>query len=110
MDDLSWLPVEEDGGADGWATLEQMPAATSLLLNEIGQTYAPFMVANGEALMSGNEEVVCDVNGDTYRQAPFAYQGKCLHWLREGYQALSDKDRTRVDAVLADTGCEVLFA
>lgn len=111
MDDLSWLPVQDSAGShDGWVTLEELPAATRLLLAEIGQTYAPFMVANGQALMSGASEVVCELNGDTYRQAPFAYQGKCLHWLRQGYQALSDQDRARVDSVLAGTGCEVLFA
>ncbi len=106
MDDLSWLPVEGD---DGWVTLETLPAGTRLLLEEIGRTYAPFMVANAEALMSGADEVVCDIDGATYRQGPFKYQGKCYQWLREGYAALSDDDRVRVDAVLAGTGCEVLF-
>ena len=107
MDDLSWLPVEGD---DGWCTLETLPAATRSLLGEIGGTYAPFMVANAEALMSGADEVVCTIGGQTYRQGPFAYQGKCLQWMREGYAALSDDDRARVDSVLDGTGCEVLFA
>ena len=87
-----------------------LPAATRKLLDEIGSTYAPFMVANAQALMSGADEVVCEINGQTYRQGPFAYQGKCLKWLRDGYAALTDTDRSRVDAVLAGTGCEVLFA
>ena len=80
------------------------------MLHEIGQTYAPFMIANAEALASGADEVVCDIEGGTYRQAPFKYQGKCLQWLREGYAALSDDDRARVDRALAGTGCEVLVA
>ncbi len=107
MDDLSWLPVD---GEAGWSSLDSIPPATTRLLHEIGQTYAPFMVANAQALMAGADEVVCDVDGGTYRQAPFKYQGKCLQWLREGYAALSDADRSRVDAVLAGTGCEVLLA
>jgi glutathione S-transferase len=107
MDDLSWLPVDGDAG---WSPLDSLPSATTRLLHEIGQTYAPFMVANAEALMSGADEVVCAIEGGTYRQAPFKYQGKCLQWLREGYAALSDDDRSRVDAVLAGTGCEVLIA
>ena len=107
MDDLSWLPVEND---EGWVTLEDLPAATKSLLAEMGQTYAPFMVANAAALMSGADEVVCAVAGETYRQAPFKYQGKCMQWLTEGYGALSDGDRARVDAVLEGTGCEVMFA
>ena len=106
MDDLSWLPVEGDRG---WASLEALPRATRLLLNEIGTTYAPFMIANAQALMAGADEVVCDIDGQTYRQGPFGYQGKCLGWIRDEYNALSDTDRDRVDAVLTGTGCEVLF-
>jgi len=107
MDDLSWLPVE---GNEGWVSLESLPTATTKLLHEIGSTYAPFMVANAKALMAGADEVACDINGTTYRQAPFGYQGKCLAWLREEYAALTDTDRQRVDAALKDTGCEILVA
>ena len=106
MDDLSWLPVEGD---QGWRTLDALPRATTDLLREIGKTYAPFMIANAQALMAGADEVACDIAGHTYRQAPFAYQAKCLQWLREQYRALSDVNRQRVDAFLEGTGCEVLF-
>ncbi len=107
MDDLGWLPVDGD---DGWQPLEDLPAATTKLLHEIGATYAPFMIANARALMSGADEVVCEIEGGTYRQGPFKYQAKCLQWLREDYAALSEADRERVDTVLAGTGCEVLVA
>jgi glutathione S-transferase len=125
MDDLAWLPVpdvaEDDGqhagadhsandGADhGWVTLEDLPGATRDLLTEIGRTYAPFMVANAEALMSGADEMVCQIDGREYRQAPFGYQGKCLMWLRAAYEALTDTDRSRVDAALDGTGCDQLL-
>ena len=113
MDDASWLPVEGD---QGWASLDALPQATTLLLSEIGRTYAPFMAANAHALVAGEDEVVCDItsvdgqSSATYRQGPFKYQAKCLQWLREAYQALSDIDRSRVDTVLAGTGCEPLVA
>jgi len=106
MDDLSWLPVQRD---QGWASLEALPPATTKLLHEIGSTYAPFMVANAQALLSGDAEVVCQIHGETYRQGPFGYQGKCLQWLRNEYQALSETDQARVEAVLEGTGCEVLL-
>jgi hypothetical protein len=105
-DDLSWLPVEGDGG---WVSLESLPSATRRLLQEIGATYVPFLLANADALETGKDEVVCEILGDTYRQGPFAYQGKCLKWLRRDHAALSDTDRERVDAVLAGTGCEAMF-
>jgi hypothetical protein len=106
MDDLSWLEVD-DGG---WASIDEIDPATNDLLGEIGRSYTPFMVANAEALQSGTDEVICQIEGKEYRQAPFKYQGKCLMWLRQGYAALSDDDRARVDAVLSGTGCEPLFA
>ncbi len=107
MDDLSWLPVTE---GEGWDALDGLDTATTDLLSEIGRTYAPFMVANAEALQSGAEEVVCDIDGREYRQGPFKYQGKCLQWLREAYAELDDGDRQRVDSVLTGTGCEPLVA
>jgi hypothetical protein len=111
MDDLSWLPVPGgDTGNDGWSSVEQLDPAVRELLSEAGRTYAPFMLANAQALMSGAEEVVCEVEGGEYRQGPFKYQGKCLQWLREGYAALADVDRIRVDEVLAGTGCEQLVS
>jgi len=126
MDDLSWLPVEEDGavagagagagaGDGGWMSIDDLDPATHDLLAECGRTYAPFLVANAQALMSGADEVVCEIVGldgqsREYRQAPFGYQGKCLQWLREAYGALNDADRSRVDAVIDGTGCEQLFA
>ncbi len=111
-DDLSWLPVDGD---DGWASIHDLDPAVKDLLGECGRTYAPFLAANAEALMSGADEVVCEIVGldgkvREFRQAPFGYQGKCLKWLRDAYAALSDADRERVDGVLAGTGCEQLFA
>ena len=39
----------------------------------------------------------------------FKYQAKCLGWLRDGHNALSDNERGAVDAMLAGSGCEALF-
>jgi glutathione S-transferase len=107
MDDLAWLPVDGD---HGWATIDDLPTSTTDLLHEIGRTYAPFMIANADALMSGADEVVCEAAGREYRQRAFGYQGKCLRWLREAHAALGDADRERVAAVLDGTGCEPLVA
>ena len=90
-------------------SLESLPVATTRLLHEIGSTYVPFLLANADALINGKDEVVCEIHGQTYRQGPFPYQGKCLQWLRRDYEALGEADRNRVAAVLAGTGCEALF-
>ena len=54
-------------------------------------------------------QVECEIDGRKWVQKPFSYQGKCLRWLREQYAALGSGDRSAVDALLAGTGCEVLF-
>lgn len=107
VDDLAWWPVEGD---EGWGTLDALGTTVHDLLAEAGRTYAPFMLANDEALRAGAAEVVCEIEGAEYRQGPFKYQGKCLQWVREAYAGLDAADRGRVDAALAGTGCEILLA
>jgi glutathione S-transferase len=106
-DDLSWWTTTGD---DGWVGRNDIPTTTIALLHEIGRTYAPFMIANAEALQAGTEEMVCEIDGQEYRQGPFAYQGKCLTWLREQYATLSPGDRAATDALLAGTGCDQLIS
>jgi hypothetical protein len=68
------------------------------------------MVANDAALDDGADELVCEIDGHEYRQAPFRYQGKCLGWIRDGYGTLEAASRQAVDSVLSGTGCEQLLA
>lgn len=105
-DDLSWWDVNGD---DGWTDRGSVPAVTLALLPEIGRTYAPFLLANNAALEAGDETFDCVIDGHPYSQGTFVYQRKCLAWLREQHAALGAADRSAVDALLAGTGCEVLF-
>ena len=107
MDDLSWWRVDGD---DGWDAAEDLADSTRAMLVEAGRTYAPFMVANASAVADGTNEVVCEIDGDEYRQSPFKYQAKCLGWIRDEYARLTDHDRQRVDDALDGTGCDVLVA
>jgi len=107
VDDLSSWPVADEQG--GWDATDALAPTVRRLLGEAGRTYAPFMVANAAALRSGADEMVCTIDGQTYSQSPFGYQGKCLVWLSEQYSALADADRATVDLLLAGTGCEILF-
>ena len=105
VEDLSGL--EPTG--DDWIHRD-LPATLRALLGEVGRVYAPFLLANAKALASGAERVECEIDGRSWVQRPFPYQGKCLMWLRERYAALSAGDRSAVDGLLAGTGCEVLLA
>jgi glutathione S-transferase len=103
MDDLS-------GHRDGDWLAEDQFGSLQELLTEIGRTYVPFLIANGEAVASGAEIVEAEIDGRRWQQPPFAYQAKCLVALRDAHKALSADSRTRVDEILAGTGCEALFA
>jgi glutathione S-transferase len=106
MEDLGWLDVSDDD----WLPRDAARAGLRPLLEEIGRVYAPFLLANAAALERGAEQVECEIDGRKWVQAPFRYQGKCLQALRAAHAALSSGDRAFVDAALAGSGCEALFA
>ena len=105
VEDLSGLAIDHEV----WIARDAIPATLTALLSEVGRVYAPFLLGNAAALESGAERVECTIDDRKWIQKPFPYQGKCLAWLRDDYAALSDDDRSAVDAILAGTGCEALF-
>ncbi len=105
VDDLSGLACDEDD----WVSRDALPSTLTGIFKQIGSYYAPVLLANAKALMDGDAQVDTEIDGARWVQQPFAYQGKCLQWLREERAALSDVDRMFVDDVLAGTGCEQLF-
>jgi len=105
VEDLSGLAIENEA----WTARDDIPASLTALLAEVGRVYAPFLLGNAAALESGAEQVECTIDDRKWVQKPFPYQGKCLGWLRQDYASLSGEDRSAVDAILAGTGCEVLF-
>jgi glutathione S-transferase len=110
---IAWTTFIEDlSGEDDtdWASVDALPSGITALLSEIGRTYAPLLLANARAVMAGAEKVETEIDGRAWEQAPFPYQAKCLKALRDQYAALDDGARGAVDAVLAGTGCDALFA
>jgi glutathione S-transferase len=112
---VAWVDCVEDlSGLDpqsrDWVDADALPQTVRALLAEIGRVYAPFLLANAAALATGADSVECEIDGRAWRQKPFPYQGKCLVELRRAHAALAAGDRARVDAMLAGTGCEALFA
>jgi glutathione S-transferase len=105
VEDLSGLePTEAD-----WFDPTALPATVTALLREIGRVYPPLLLANDAALQAGAEQFSTTIDGQPWAQQTFAYQGKCLAWLRRDYQALSATDRATVDRALAGSGCEALL-
>jgi glutathione S-transferase len=112
---VAWVDIVEDlsgleARPEDWMPRDAFPGSLRDLFVEVGRVYVPFLLANAAAVARGSEEVECEIDGRTWRQRPFPYQAKCLQWLREGHAALAAGDRAWVDARLAGTGCEALFA
>jgi hypothetical protein len=112
---VAWVDVVEDlsglePAAGDWTSREGVPDTLRALLAEVGRVYAPFLLANAEALRRGSERVECTIDGRAWVQQPFPYQGKCLQALRASYAALAPADHGAVDGLLAGTGCERLLA
>lgn len=108
VDLVEELSGQEPGDA-GWISRDALPDTLRALFSEVGRVYAPFLLANSDALARGADQVEGVIDGRPWRQKPFPYQGKCLAWLRESHAALAPGDRQGVDAFLAGTGCEALF-
>jgi hypothetical protein len=106
VEDLSGL---EPTPAD-WIAANAIPATLRDFLKEAGRTYVPVMRANAHALATGADRVETEIDGKPWVQQPFPYQGKCLRWLREAYDALAEADRRTVNSILDGTGCEPLVA
>ena len=105
MEDMSGLsPRDSD-----WIDPAAIPDTLLGLLKEIGRVYPPVMLANAKALMNGAEQVETEVEGLPWRQPPFAYQAKCLQWLRASHGALTGASRARIDALMQAAGCASMF-
>ena len=50
-----------------------------------------------------------EIDGCIWRQKSFPYQAKCLMWINEEYNLLSDIDKVKVNDLLKGTGCEKLI-
>jgi len=105
VEDLSGLePKESD-----WIESDQIPETLSEIFKEVGRTYAPFLLANAEAVGAGKEEWEAEIDGKLWKQMSFVYQAKCLTWIREEFGKLNGKEKTKVLQLLEGSGCEVLI-
>jgi glutathione S-transferase len=110
----AWVEVVEDLSGyivsdDDWLNIDNPPDTLKAILAEVGRIYAPYLIGNAKAVTERANKLEMVLDGQQWEQNPFTYQAKCLHWLREAYAALGDKDRGRVDTVLEGTGVLQLF-
>ena len=108
----SWTrQLDDASGLEGewYADNEPLPAATFGLLRLAAETYLPFLVANAAAAERGEARFEVKLLGQTYAQAPFGYQGKCLVALRQRFSTLDNSSLDTIVPVLEETGCLPYF-
>jgi hypothetical protein len=99
MDDLSGHEGEWRDPAAPW------PAVVTALLQMAGEVYLPFLTANAAALTDGKPTFRFSALGLPYEQGAFGYQRKCLERLRTLHASLPSDAKTRLEPLLAATGC-----
>ena len=105
MEDLCGLELNEVS----WCELGVSPETLKNLFKEVGKFYVPALLANARALREKKSTWEAEINDGLWSQETFAYQGKCLGWIRDEYEKLSDQDRLEVDLILDGTGCQELL-
>ena len=110
MEDLSGYQIT---ATNGWAIEPDEglpPTLYQLLKHVVGRFYVPYMLANAQAWERGEDHATFeDSESRSWASAPFKYQTKCVGWLRETYQSLSQPNRQVFDKFINGTGCENLF-
>ena len=111
---VAWVDILEDlSGHDventSWTSLEESPDTLKNILKEVGKMYVPALLANADALIKGAEIWEAEIDGAIWKQKTFNYQGKCLAWIKEEFDALNKDDKLRVKEYLQGTGCEILL-
>ena len=66
------------------------------------------LIANAKALENGDETWETEIDGIVWSQKAFPYQAKCLKWIREEFETLSEEGMAKVLEILDGSGCERL--
>ena len=109
----SWTrQLDDASGLEGewYPDNAALPEATVGLLRLASETYLPLLVANAAAAERGDEKFEVKLLGQTYAQAPFGYQGKCLAALRRRFAALDNSSLDEIVPVLEETRCFHYFS
>lgn len=80
-----------------------LPTLEPLLAGQVGALFCPWTLANEAAIAAGKESFSVELAGRRFSQAPQKYHARSLAALRARLAALDD--RSRLDPILARTGC-----
>lgn len=110
----AWTEVLEDLSGyetlgDDWLTPEQLPPTLLALLDEVGRIYVPYLLANAKAVEDKQDIFHMELDGRPWQQHPFAYQEKCLQWIRQEHSQLSSSQKDQLTLLIQSTGINALL-
>lgn len=91
----------DNGGYETWDTLA--PTLMPFLTDQVGGLFAPWTIANAEAMAAGKEEFSVGLKGQSFTQVPQKYHAKSLEVLRQKYAPVADD--AELSQVMEATGC-----
>ena len=111
---VAWVDLMEDQSGlepsiEDWKNIGDLPESISELLAELGRVYVPALLANEKAVLNGDKTWESEIDGCKWTQQTFSYQYKCLKWINEEFQSLSETDQARVKKLISETGCKLLL-
>ena len=105
MEDQSGLMIKEDDWMSADDAIEQLTD----FFKELSRGYIPALIANHEAIENGDKEWEATIDNCLWKQKSFPYQSKCLKWVNDEYNLLSEADKKKIDIFFRNTGCEKLI-
>ena len=105
MEDLSGLDVNEED----WITFDQAEKNLCNIFEEIGKVYIPALLANLKAINQKEKTWTALIDGAEWNQKSFPYQAKCLQWINNEFEVLSNDDQKDILNFLRNTGCSDLI-
>ena len=96
----------ERGSKNTGELLTKLPDDWGPLLDDIGNAYLPYLVANANAVATGAKFFDCTIQGARYRKARTSrYRVWCLEQLQAAYRALDSSNLQTADAILQRHAC-----
>ena len=105
---FTWLMrLDDASGVEGEWQSSDAPRTPMVidLLRLAGEAYLPFLRANAEAIDNARDSLSVTIFGIQFDQVPFRYQAKCWSRLCADFAGLEQAARSRIEPILAETGC-----
>ena len=105
MEDYSGLEALDDD----WMSEDEAIEQLTDFFRELSKGYIPALIANDKAIKKGEKEWETSIDNCIWRQKSFPYQSKCLNWINNEYNLLSETDKKKINVFFENTSCEKLI-